>query len=474
MIKNPSLRVTEACESEGRLWSSQSNMGRDELNFAEFPLTLLADRAPAHLKTIQFSDRIFDKSQRVYVTRRLTVTGSDRYGLPTALDDEVILGLVQLAHERHFASRVISFSRHELLRLLGWRNEGKSYRRLNASLRRWLGVTLYYENAWRDKENAAWVDEHFHLLERVTIRKNCSTVTWNEVPFRSFQAGNLKKLNMDRYRCLKLAVSKRLYRFLDKRFYHRKRLIFDLKRLAFEHLGLSRAYSDAGQLKRRLKPAVVELEGAGFLVPLAYGERFAKQRRGQWSVTFLRASEKSRRSCKSPDLRSKSLVNKTVQKLMNRGIAENVAISLSRGYSADVVEKQLDAFDWLIHRKDLRVSRNPAGFLVASIRDDYDLPPGYSPQASRYVVTSENYVDARTPQPSSVREVWEDQAEAVWSGLCDDQRKRLDSEALKQASPFLRRRWDEAERSDAEIARFYRQAIRRQYMRKLLAKNGHH
>ena len=41
------------------------------------------------------ADKIWDKSQRAYVTRQLTIIGSDRYGLPTALDDEVILGLIQ-------------------------------------------------------------------------------------------------------------------------------------------------------------------------------------------------------------------------------------------------------------------------------------------------------------------------------------------------------------------------------------------
>ena len=232
----------ESAESQ---WSSQSDMGRDELNIAEFPLTLLTDRAPPDLKSLEFADRIWDKSQGAYVMRRLTVTGSERYGLPTAIDDEGIVGLIQLTHASGFTSRVVSFSRHELIRLLGWRNEGKSYRRVDTSLRRWLGVTLYYEKAWRDKELAAWVDEHFHLLERVTIRERHSSFTWNEVPYRSFQAGNLKRLDMDRYRGLSLSVSKRLYRFLDKRFYHRRQLTFDLKSLAFEHLGLSRAYKDA-------------------------------------------------------------------------------------------------------------------------------------------------------------------------------------------------------------------------------------
>ncbi len=47
----------------------------------------------------------------------------------------------------NFASRQVQFSRYQLVHLLGWREEGKSYSRLEESLKRWLGVTLHYENA---------------------------------------------------------------------------------------------------------------------------------------------------------------------------------------------------------------------------------------------------------------------------------------------------------------------------------------
>ena len=102
-------------------------------------------------------------------SRRLTISASDKFGLPTALDDEVILGLVQLSKADNFANRQVQFSRYQLVHLLGWRDEGKSYTRLEESLKRWLGVTLYYENAWWDKCRKRWVDAHFHLLDNVTL-----------------------------------------------------------------------------------------------------------------------------------------------------------------------------------------------------------------------------------------------------------------------------------------------------------------
>ena len=144
-------------------------MGKDEMNLAEFPLTTLADRVPRGCKTLVFEDRIFDQGQKQHVDPAADDFRSDKFGLPTALDDEVILGLVQLSKADCFANREVQFSRYQLVHLLGWREEGKSYARLEESLKRWLGVTLYYENAWWDQCRQKWVDAHFHLLDNLML-----------------------------------------------------------------------------------------------------------------------------------------------------------------------------------------------------------------------------------------------------------------------------------------------------------------
>ena len=252
-------------------------MGRDEMNLAEFPLATLADRAPRGCKTLVFEDRIWDRGQAQHRVRRLTISASDKYGLPTAIDDEVILGLVQVSKAADFVDRRVRFSRYQLLRVLGWRDEGRSYRRLEHSLKRWLGVTLYYENAWWDKAHKRWVDAHFHLLDDVVLYRRparqagvaadkgdaaLSSFTWNEMVFRSFQAGFLKQLDLEFYRRLKLATAKRMYRFLDKRFHFTSTLRFKLPVFACEHIGLSRRY-DVAQLKRRLNPGDCRIGASG-------------------------------------------------------------------------------------------------------------------------------------------------------------------------------------------------------------------
>ena len=78
-----------------------------------------------------------------------------------------------------------------------------------------------------------------------------------------------------------------MYRFLDKRFYRRSRLDFDLRTLACEHIGLSRSYAPT-ELKRRLKPALEEMEQLGFLEPLGPEERYSYVKRGCWRIIFIR------------------------------------------------------------------------------------------------------------------------------------------------------------------------------------------
>ena len=362
--------------------------GRDELNLAEFPIALLSSRPDQSLKTIHFEDRIWDRGHGACVTRRLTISASDKYGLPTALDDEVILGLIQLTRKADFENRQVFFSRYQLLRLLGWRNEGKSYSRLETSLKRWVGVTFYYENAWWDKGSQGWVDESFHLLEQVSLfdrnqrsqgmgnaEIQLSMFTWNEVVFRSFQAGYLKRIDLGLFRRLQSPVTKRLYRLLDKRFYHKPCWRFDLRELACEHVGLSRNY-DTGQLKRKLRPAIEELEAIGYLMPVEPDRRFLRVEEGRWQVQFTQG--RKRKSVERQD----PMIERLKTDLCRRGIRPETADKLVSDFSAELIGKQITALDRLLKQNGCRI-RNAAGYLVQSIRKNYEPTDNLSSSKTR-------------------------------------------------------------------------------------------
>ena len=142
---------------------------KDELNLAEFPIAALTDRVPDGQTTLVFEDKL-ERRDSPPIVRRLTIMGTHKHGLPTSLDDEVLVGLIQLTKRRsNFTDARVQFSRYELIELLGWPQSGQSYRRIEEALHRWVGVVLMYENAWWDNAAKSWVDENFHVLDNVTL-----------------------------------------------------------------------------------------------------------------------------------------------------------------------------------------------------------------------------------------------------------------------------------------------------------------
>jgi hypothetical protein len=350
-------------------------LGRDEMNLAEFPIALLTDQPLTGVKTLVFEDR----------HGKLTISGSDAYGLPTAPDSDVIVALLHLTKTRNdFTDPTVPFTRYELLKLLGWPDRGHYYQRLDESLNRWIGVTLYYEKAWWDNEVKCRVDAKFHILESVvlfdrevrrTLRARhqplpSSSFTWNKVFFKSCRDGNLKSLDVTTYFGLRSAVSKQMYRFLDKRFYLRPAWTFDLRELAFEHVGLSRNYAPR-KVKEKLQPALEELEGVGVLEAMTAAERYIKVGRGEWQIRLVHKRTPTPVEAK-PEPEPADLE----AELVHRGVTRNVAAELVRDFPADRIESQIEHVD-----RTRRKIRDKSGFLVSAIRGNFAPPREIDPPA---------------------------------------------------------------------------------------------
>jgi len=460
MKKRNTRSKTETCAWEGR----------DELNLAEFPIALLSSRPNPTQKTVQFEDRIWDKQADRHVTRKLTIAASDLYGLPTTLDDEVILGLIQLTRQNDFQHKRVFFSRYKLIRLLGWRNEGKSYARLETSLKRWLGVTFYYENAWWDKRASAWVNESFHLLERVSIlaagqrtSRNTSEMAlssfmWNDVVFRSFRAGNLKRVDMELFRSLGSPIAKRLYRFLDKRFYHKNTWEFNLKELACEHVGLSRSY-DTGQLKRKFVPAIGELEEQGFVCSASPEDRFTRVKRGVWQVEFAKARKQGGGS-KTED-------NPVLQSLLRHDVHRPTAEKLVSGYPPETIEHHVQVLEWILKQPGVAKPRSVAGYLVQSIREGYDTPIGFQhASAQRSCQRQRREMATHSPENRLQRRI-----AGHIAALSDTRRRQLEQTALASASRPMLEAYQRAEKQgEPLLVNLYHRLILEEHVGRLLAK----
>jgi plasmid replication initiation protein len=261
--------------------------GRDNMNLAEIPITLLADRVPKGVTTLVFNTE----------HGRLTVSGSSDYGLPLAVDGDIIVALLYLTKRANdFTDPTVNFTKHEIIELLRWKKSGGNYQRIADGLNRWVGVTLRYDGCWYDNAIKRKGDASFHILESVVtydseVRAHAKTLqcdlpfgqfSWNKIFFESCRASYVKKLDINTYFSLNSSISRQMMRFLDKRFYVRKDLTFGLRQFAFENVGLSRKYAD-DQIRKKLKPALDELISVGVLKSF----EFISVRRGVWHIRVV-------------------------------------------------------------------------------------------------------------------------------------------------------------------------------------------
>jgi hypothetical protein len=466
-----------AAERQGD--SKDLPLGKDELNLAEFPIALLGEKAPHGVRTLEFRDQIFDGGKKKLLNRKLTIEGSETYGLPTAKDDEVVLALIQLSKRTRFNERTIYFTRFELINLLGWSNTGQSYSRVELSLRRWVSVTLHYENAWWDKSEQRWTSGAFHVIDEFELNDGrestpqmtplASRVVWSSRVFGSFVEGHLKNIRYDIYVKLRSAISKRMYRFLDKRFHHAESCSFDLKNFAHEHVGLSRSYRDCGKLKEKLDVGVKELEAIGFLEPTAGEERYRNEGRGLWRVTFTRGRGGRKSPSASPA--GESEPSDLVAELSRRGMTTTTAQGLARRYPAERIQRQIESFDWLTEKTPGKIGE-PGGYLVDAITKDYAVPKGFIPQAERRRrEEARREKERREAEQRRLKQAVDDQTRreneqvaAYWEGLSDEQKAAHDADAVAQADA------EELEliRQPGLLKRLGMTILRDNYTRKLL------
>lgn len=280
--------------------------GRDEMNLAEFPISVLQRQQPVDgqgvkLDTVAYEASRFDPASRQRLQQRVVLETSSRHGLPTPADENVVLALLYVAkHAHNFTEPVVHFAPRQLFHIMGWAPNSRSYTRLRDVLRRLKALVIRYENSWWDiagrgyeAEFATGIIGEYELVRQVSGRKKAGTVPpswvrWTPHFQQSLSKGNLKKLDLELLFALRLPTAQRMYRFLDKRFYPRHQppaVEMDLLDFACGHIGLSRV-DNIAELKRRLAPAVEELEAVGFIACAGMEERYHKIKAGVWRVRF--------------------------------------------------------------------------------------------------------------------------------------------------------------------------------------------
>src|SRR5262249_28671936 len=112
------------------------------------------------------------------------------------------------------------------------------------------------------------------------------------------------------------------------------------------------------------------------------------------------------------------------------------AQELVEAHPAGRVRTKIEVFDWLLKNEDRRVGKNPAGYLVASIRSDYQAPVDFQAQADGAKAAGKAKAEARAKaQHDKARE---ERLRAAWDRLPEAEREAIRA-AVKAENPGVGR-----------------------------------
>ena len=197
--------------------------------------------------------------------------------LPLASDEPVYVVLMGMTLDRGNQDPVVVFSRGELCDRLGWDHSGKSYRRLEDSIRRLKAVTITAKYLFRGADGTLYPEVGFGIVSDYAFSddRRASTrsfIRWSDTLFDSIRAGCLKTLDSAFYLSLSSSTARRLFRYLDKKRYlgmkdgaprYRRNFQIRTHKLAHEHMFMTA--DRTAEIRRQLEPAHQELIARGFL-----------------------------------------------------------------------------------------------------------------------------------------------------------------------------------------------------------------
>lgn len=428
--------------------STPRSLTKDELNLAELPVSLSCHRAPKNRHSIHIKEDMLDKNGR-QVRREWTVSGSSSYGLPLAIDDEVLLGLAYFLRESAFEHRRVHFTQYSLFRLLGWGDSQRSYDRLEASLRRLSGVRLESKESFWDHKDRCFLTRGFGLIDNYALYRKAgkhtsdqpyiSSVTFNETIFESYRSGFVKTLDLDLFLSLRFPIARKLFRMLDKKLHKSPTYEIDLMRLANRIALTDSAYPS--DVKKHLQAPHDELVRIGFL------KNVSLIRRGRSDT--LRYVMNPRTEWRRPAVRVASAVteNPLVRELVSRGITRGVSRELLAAHGEQSLADKLEVFDHLVSSSSPLLSKNPAGFLRSSIEGNYAPPPGYvsraelqrQKQEAEEVRRRERELKEATEKADAERQR---SLDALWNSLTETDRSQLEDEVLATFNQFTRKAYE--------------------------------
>jgi hypothetical protein len=206
--------------------STNEDWAFDEMNLVEIPFCLLQNTNKGK-NTVPLS-----ASGLEYIE-----SSQQKYGLPTALAEPVVLGLMWLSMSKYgFNERIIRFSVRELVekymypnKYMQYRAGGKIMAAVEEELHR-IAATRLYSKRWYDKKLGRHVDIDASIIDYISVinegGKNSLRVLevgWGTKLMESVQARYTKNLDVDLWLQIEHPLDRRMYRWLDRQLSSKER-----------------------------------------------------------------------------------------------------------------------------------------------------------------------------------------------------------------------------------------------------------
>jgi hypothetical protein len=188
-------------------------------------------------------------------------------------------------------------------------------------------------------------------------------------------------------------------------------------------------------------------------------QRYVKISRGEWRIIFIR---KAVPQIEPPSQEASSLI----KRLTSHGVTPSVATELVRDYPQELIEMQTEVLERLQQAKERESIRNPAGYLVKSIRDGYAPPANLRPKKTPLKIAKEGKPEQPAPKdPAQV------QIEAYLLSLSNVELDSLEHVGLEHAEAPLADGYRRSKQAGGPAFTVYRRMIlEREAKRQLFSK----
>jgi hypothetical protein len=336
---------------------------------------------------------------------RATILPSAKLGLPTTADQDKYYAFQKIVEDiRQREGRIanpIGFTSAQMLKILGRKKSGQSYKEIQEWLERMTLTGIRSEGIVYLAGAKKYARDTFTVFSRTVtvgeVMPDGKSADQNYVWLTDWQIENLNAsyvlpIDYDIYRSLRLNISKGLVPLIQIWFYAARRntsVYIEKKYSELCEILSIRRYPHLSKIKEILSPSLDELkshrvlqfweiektaDGSDYKIILVPGERFLSENRAKL------AARDSKESFSDP------VLERFLQAMVERGIREERArrILLDLPAGQEVLD-QLEYGDYEVARREGTTQKivNPAGFHIYLIESGFPVPMWFETSRKR-------------------------------------------------------------------------------------------